>query len=164
MAHKKNTQSSDELAAKMHSSCPIRATINRVSSQANWRTTDVPKLNVQTTSPVKVTLPQNRTVDILAEPASEKGSAQLEKAAGHVRFAKVKTKKENDLMREGSGDDEGKFSDYIDKVKKRMMRTMSSVGGLGARISKGKDSFDGKVTTYIDKSKGKIRKMNSISF
>ncbi|KAL7084149.1 hypothetical protein ACP275_14G207400 [Erythranthe tilingii] len=80
-----------------------------------------------------------------------------EKPVNHGSFAKARSeKKDND-------DDvhEGKFSDYINKVKNRMMKSYSNVNGGGGGGGVGnfsrRDSFNDKVVTYINQAKVKIR-------
>ncbi|KAI3460853.1 hypothetical protein Pfo_017516 [Paulownia fortunei] len=78
-----------------------------------------------------------------------------DKPPNHVPFAKARSKKDDDAMHEV------KFSDYISKVKERMLKTASNVGGGGGTSPK-KDSFDDKVTNYINYAKIKLRTTTSI--
>lgn len=64
---------------------------------------------------------------------------------------------------------EGKFSDYINKTKNRLMKTLSTVGGGGGDgggggggISSRRDSFNDKVTNYINRAKIKIRTTSNV--
>ncbi|KAL9142826.1 hypothetical protein ABFS82_14G196700 [Erythranthe guttata] len=79
-----------------------------------------------------------------------------EKSVNHGSFAKARSeKKDND------DDDvhEGKFSDYINKVKNRMMKSYSNVNGGGGGVGNfsRRDSFNDKVVNYINQAKVKIR-------
>lgn len=84
----------------------------------------------------------------------------------HVHFAKASSKRDEDHH---SVHHEGKFSDYISKFKQRMMKTASHVGrggggggGSGGGNSARKDSFNDKVSNYIDKTKMKIRTTTNV--
>ncbi|GFP82013.1 hypothetical protein PHJA_000344600 [Phtheirospermum japonicum] len=63
-------------------------------------------------------------------------------------------------------DDENKFSDYISKVKDRMMKTASNVSGgggvTGVETSPIRDSFNDNVANYINRAKIKVRKTTSV--
>lgn len=82
----------------------------------------------------------------------------------HVHFAKARSKKDEDDHH--SVHHEGKFSDYISKVKNRMMKTASHVGGGGSGGGGGnstrRDSFNDKVSNYIDQAKMKIRTTTNV--
>ncbi|KAL8513520.1 hypothetical protein ACS0TY_012838 [Phlomoides rotata] len=84
----------------------------------------------------------------------------------NARLAKARSKVDDDSIHH-----EGKFSDYISKTKNRMMRTVSTVSGGGGSssrsgggggISSRRDSFNDKVTNYINRAKIKIRTTSNV--
>lgn len=101
---------------------------------------------------------------------SSSGKEELVLAPHHVHFAKAGSKKDDDR-------NSGRFSDYISKFKNRMMKTASDVSGGGASGGGGggggggngggvtstrRDSFNDKVTSYIDRAKIKIRTTTNV--
>ncbi|KAL8522878.1 hypothetical protein ACS0TY_013000 [Phlomoides rotata] len=84
----------------------------------------------------------------------------------NARLAKARSKVDDDSIHH-----EGKFSDHISKTKNRMMRTVSTVSGGGGSssrsgdgrgISSRRDSFNDKVTNYINRAKIKIRTTSNV--
>lgn len=79
------------------------------------------------------------------------------------KFVKARSKKDEDHQHEG------RFSDYISKFKNRMIKTASNAGngGAGGGVGGGggsakRDSFNEKVTSYIDRAKLKIRTTTNV--
>ncbi|KZV40613.1 hypothetical protein F511_27851 [Dorcoceras hygrometricum] len=95
----------------------------------------------------------------LAHGVLEK-AAPIEAKEQSVRLPveKMKSKKNDDTMQD-TRDQDSKFSDYINEVKKKIMRTMTRINGDhdAARVMKRRDSFHDRVTGYIDQAKIKIR-------
>ncbi|KAL6499501.1 hypothetical protein OROGR_027411 [Orobanche gracilis] len=144
MAHDKNLKKPEGLCQKLHNAVmnPFRARIRRTS---------------QNTPPMPVRAE--------FEPPTE-----VEIVGRREEIAKSYTKKEK-LSQPKNGDDllhEKNFSGCVGKVKDKVTKTASSVGGSGGGGGGGRetslmrDSFNDRITNYINHGKIRMRKTTSI--
>ncbi|KAG8370699.1 hypothetical protein BUALT_Bualt13G0010500 [Buddleja alternifolia] len=136
MAQNKNSKNSDGMCKKIYNAItPFRSTARRVSRQNNENPTKIPSPQISKMIPIEAPSKSKKMEDLGEH--KEIVIANSQKVAN-------KYKKDDD------------FSNYIRKVKSRMIKTASNIGG-GDRTATKRDSFNDKVTNYIDHSKMKIR-------
>ncbi|KAL7126567.1 hypothetical protein ABFS83_14G196800 [Erythranthe nasuta] len=144
----------------------------------NRRIENPPKIILSPQSkPVHITHQPSLTkmIPVEYEPASAHVSAYAQSAGreilivnGGKKMAKEKPVKYGSFAqarsekKDNDDDDDGherKFSDYINKVKNRMMKSYSNVNGGGGGVGNfsRRDSFNDKVVNYINQAKVKIR-------
>ncbi|KAL8028997.1 hypothetical protein ABFX02_14G199600 [Erythranthe guttata] len=182
MAHNSKQRKSEGLCQKIYNAVsPLRS--------KNRRIENLPKIIISPpqTKPVHITHQPSLTkmIPVEYEPTSAHISAGKKKSNGgkqghdfvgreilivnggkkmakekpvkYGSFAKARSeKRDNDDDDDGH---EGKFSDYINKVKNRMMKSYSNVNGGGGGVGNfsRRDSFNDKVVNYINQAKVKIR-------
>ncbi|KAG8373825.1 hypothetical protein BUALT_Bualt11G0065500 [Buddleja alternifolia] len=163
-------QNQNSINSKKIYNCPIRAKINSISHKNSSNTTPKPVQNVHQSQkiPIESESPivsshknKNETVFVpnklssaqkaAKPPASSRWNVEKVEAKPPDLVSDAKTKStKDDGVDEGKDND--KFTDYITKVKDKM-RSVSNVGRSATR----RDSFNDKVSNYINRAGIKIR-------
>ncbi|KAL3649089.1 hypothetical protein CASFOL_005492 [Castilleja foliolosa] len=150
MAQNNTTKESESFCQKIHNAVgPFGARIFRLSYQPPG-------------SPVRILHQPSHSKMIPVEFESHaSGQVVTERDVVIVRSRKLsKPSPKKGKTFESELNDENKFSDYISKVKDRMLKTASNVNGV--ETSAIRDSFDDRVTDYIKRAKIKVRKNTSV--
>lgn len=188
MAEINSSKKSEGLCEKIHNAVsPFRPRIRRISVQPQGSISIAGDKNSTQTKPARV-LHQSKTIPVEFRHFSAQDSKKEsdEKEISIVRgqkFVKSTSKKPEPVplphhvhfatMASSKKDEDrnsGKFSDYISKFKNRMLKTASDVSGGSGDSSVGggggnsirRDSFNDKVTSYIDRAKIKIRTTTNV--
>ncbi|KAL1550206.1 hypothetical protein AAHA92_18204 [Salvia divinorum] len=178
MEHKKKSAG---LCERIHNAVsPFRPRIPRISDQPRAPISVIAdKSSVQNTSPQSKIIPVEfrHSAAHFSPQNSNNGGGEIAIIRGH-KFAKSVSGKEKHApppppphhvhfgkTKDEDHHHEGKFTDYITKFKNRMVKTASHIGGDGGGGGGGggnskstrRDSFNDKVSNYIDQAKIKIR-------